>query len=132
MFSLNELKRISEKQNVIFYKPFCPFCKAAEDLMKKLKEIGIINEYKVYILDKDFDNETLKNLVLEYKWKPERHQEYPTKPQIFMNISGKAEYIGGNKEFYNSKWNLGENNSKQIKIKNLSYNTPNLKNPMRF
>jgi len=55
-----------------------------------------------------------------------------TKPQIFMNISGKAEYIGGNKEFYNSKWNLGENNSKQIKIKNLSYNTPNLKNPMRF
>ena len=135
MFTLQKMKEIAKKENVIFYKQSCPFCIAAEALMKELVKSNIILDYQVYFLDKDFDNETLKELVLdpEFGWKPDSHQNFPSKPQIFLNVEkGKTQYIGGNKEFYNCSWNLGKNNSGKIKIQNKDYQTPNKQNPKRF
>jgi glutaredoxin-related protein len=54
-------------------------------------------------------------LVSDSGWQPDGSQYVATKPQIFVD----GQYIGGNFEFYNSKWNVGEN-------------MPNLMNPLRF
>jgi len=124
MLDLQEMKSISKTENVIFYKLNCPFCKAAEELMKELAGLEIIKDYKIYILDKDFDNQTLTDLVIDSGWKPEGIQNFCAKPQIFIQ----SEYIGGNFEFYKSKWNLGQNQSGMINGKN----SPNRTNPMRF
>lgn len=132
MLNLEKIKDIVNSENIIFYKKDCPFCVASEILMKELVKMGVILDYKVYFLDEDFDNLTLKNLLSTFDWKSESHQNFPSKPQIFLNIEKTTYCIGGNKEFYNSKWNTGENNSNKIKIDNKEYLTPNLKNPMRF
>jgi glutaredoxin len=115
MFSFDQLKDISQNSWVMFSKNNCPFCTASYKLFDTLVEMGVIDSYSVYILDKDFDNETLGKLALWAGWTPDGGQSYPSKPQIFM----KGEYIGGNFEFYKSKWNLGDG-------------MPNLRNPMRF
>jgi glutaredoxin len=127
MLNLVEITEIIKTENVIFSKLSCRFCKASKDLADTLKQKEIIKSYKILTLDKDFDEDSLKTLVSEFGWKPVSYQKYPTKPQIFLNIQ-KTEYIGGNKEFYNSIWNLGLDG--KIKIKNKIYDTPNLKNPM--
>lgn len=132
MHTINELKYITSKENAIFYKPGCPFCAASEVLMKILVEKNIIPDYKVYMLDKDFDNDTLLELVLAYGWKADSHQKYPTKPQIFINSNGETDFIGGNFEFYKSKWNRGDNQSGKIKIADKLIDAPMLTNPMKF
>jgi glutaredoxin len=115
MLTLKQLQEIAKIENVIFYKPFCPFCVATQKLMEELVKAGILDKYSIYILGEDFDNETLGQLATEAGWQPDGAQAYPSKPQIFI----KGQYIGGNFEFYKSSWNVGEDQ-------------PNLRNPMRF
>ena len=113
--TLQEATVEASTKYVLFSKVGCPFCTAALVLMSKLLENKIIPGYVTYTIDREISNQTLLLLGLEYGWKADGEQPFPSKPQIFM----KGEYIGGNSDFYNSKWNLGEN-------------MPNLKNPMRF
>jgi glutaredoxin len=115
MLTLQQMQDITKVQNVIFYKPNCPFCVAAQRLLDTLVAANILNEYSVYSLGEDYDNETLAQLALSSGWEPDGVQAFPSKPQIFVQ----AEYIGGNFELYKSRWNVGEGK-------------PNLKNPMRF
>ena len=115
MLNLQQIQQIAETQNVIFYKPNCSFCIASKDLFDRLISLGVLENYQIYTLDKDFDNQTLTDLVCIYGWKPDGIQSFCSKPQIFI----KSEYIGGNFEFYKSKWNIDTS-------------FPNLKNPMRF
>jgi glutaredoxin 1 len=109
------MQEIAQSQNVIFSKIGCPFCLAANKLLEKLVEAKVLEGYQTYTLDVDYENETLGDLANLTSWKPDGGQSYPSKPQIFIN----GNYIGGNFEFYQSIWNIGEN-------------MPNLKNPMRF
>jgi glutaredoxin len=113
--TLSQIQEMANSKYVIFAKESCRFCDAAENLFEEIKKQKIISEFTVYILNKDFDSETLTQLVKNNGWEPDGGQTFPTKPQIFM----KGEYIGGNFEFYKSHWNVGEGK-------------PNLKNPMRF
>ena len=122
--TLEEMRKIAKNENVIFYKLGCPFCVAAENLFKKLVELSIIPNYNIYLLSSDFNNQDLTNLVKEYGWEPDGYQEVCTKPQIFIN----GKYIGGNRELYLSKWNLGEDNTGKIRDKD----APKMTNPMRF
>jgi glutaredoxin len=115
MLTLNQMQNIADTEYVIFFKSDCPFCIAAEKLMNALVDSKIIDKYSKYVLDQDFDNPTLTELVVNNGWQNTMNANYPSKPQIFM----KGEYIGGNAEFYKSKWNIAEN-------------MPNLTNPMRF
>ena len=108
MLALEQIKEIAKTKNVIFYKDNCPFCEASEHLMNALVNKSVINKYSIYYLNKDFDNQNLKDLALSYDWVPKPFQEFPTKPQIF--IDGK--YIGGNKEFYLSEFNEAETGPK--------------------
>ena len=116
MKTLDQLFEIIKlDKNVIFCKDFCPFCTATTSLINKLVELEQITNHRMLTLDKDFTNSQLKQIVLKYNWFPKGYQEYPTKPQIFVN----SEYIGDNMAFYKSNWNLG-------------IDKPNLKNPMFF
>jgi glutaredoxin len=115
MLTIVEMQAIAKSKNVIFYKQNCPFCTASQKLINQLLESKILDHFEVYILDKDFDNDSLGELAISIGWVPDGGQSYPSKPQIFVQ----GEYIGGNFEFYNSRWNVGQN-------------MPNLKNPMRF
>jgi glutaredoxin len=128
MKNLQELKKLVSEKNVIFYKPECPFCAASQKLLEKLQSLGLIIEFSVLYLDSDFDNQVLKELVLSYGW--ELNQEYPSKPQIFINERGKTEYIPGNDFLYKSDWNLGENSEGEIELKGQKFKAPQLKNPM--
>jgi glutaredoxin len=113
--TVEQMQEIANTKNVIFFKNGCPFCNASIVLLDELKSAGKIDEYVVYVLDKDFENDNLGQLARNNGWVADGGQDYPSKPQIFM----KGEYIGGNFEFYKSKWNVGEG-------------MPNLNNPMRF
>ena len=115
MFSLLEMQKIAENQNTLFYKPNCPFCIASQGLLDQLVNLSLLDSYKIYTLNIDFNNQALTDLTCIYGWQPDGVQSVCTKPQIFI----KGEYIGGNFEFYKSKWNV-----------DAGY--PNLKNPMRF
>lgn len=114
----------NEKEAVIFYKPGCPFCAAAEKLLNELTANGIIEGYSTIYVEDDISNPELKEIVTEFGWSPDSHQQFPTKPQIFV----RSEYVGGNSEFYKSKWNLAE----ELEIDGEKLKTPNLKNPMAF
>jgi glutaredoxin len=123
--SENKLQNlVSEHKNVLFYKEGCPFCIAAQSLFDTLVEKEILSGYNVYYLDKDFTNEELTDLVKTHGWTPGPHQEFCTKPQIFVE----EKLIGGNREFYKSKYNQGEEETGQINGKE----APKLTNPMRF
>ena len=122
--TLEEMRKLSKTENVIFYKPNCPFCVATENLFKKLLENSIITNYKVYFLGADFNNQDLTELVKEHGWEPDGYQEVCTKPQIFIN----GKYVSGNHELYLSKWNLGEQSTGKIGDKD----APKMTNPMRF
>jgi glutaredoxin len=128
MLTLDQLKDIAKNENVIFYKLGCPFCKAAEELCKELIEEGVIEEYSVYHLGEDFTNQDLTDLVKEFGWKADGYQEVCTKPQIFME----GQYVGGNREFYLSKWNLGDDQTGKIKVGDEEIEALNIPNPMRF
>jgi len=128
MLNIDQLKDIAKNENVIFYKPGCPFCKASEELFRELVEVGAIEEYSVYQLGEDFNNEELTDLVKEFGWKPDGYQEVASKPQIFIE----GQYIGGNRELYISKWNIGEGETSKIKVGDEEIDALNLPNPMRF
>ena len=115
MFTIQEMQQIINNQNVIFNKSNCPFCIASQNLFEHMINSGYLDNYKIYTLNEDFDNQTLTDLVSFYGWQPDGVQGFCSKPQIFVQ----GQYIGGNFEFYNSKWNVGEG-------------CPKLKNPMRF
>ncbi len=115
MFTLSQMQKIAQTQYVIFAKNNCPFCTASFKLLDALVSTGQIVGYVTYILDQDFDNDTLGQLSLWAGWKSDGGQNYPSKPQVFM----KGQYLGGNFEFYKSDWNNGSDK-------------PNLVNPMRF
>ena len=105
MLTLTQMKEISTTQNVIFYKPNCPFCFASRVLLDKLVANKIINEYHVYMLGEDFDDTTLTQLIEQSTtWKKSDHEQAPSKPQIFLD----GNYVGGNVDFYQSSWNVGE------------------------
>ena len=108
MFSLSEMQAIAKSQNVIFYKPGCPYCAATEELFRELKELGAIDSYEVYYVGRDFDNQTLKNLCTGFGWSDQTVSGFPTKPQIFMNTEDGTEYFAGNAAFNQSSWNLGQ------------------------
>ncbi len=128
MLTLEQMQEIAKTENVIFYKQNCPFCKASEYLFEELNKLGIVEDFSVYYLGEDFDNLTLTNLVKGFGWEPDGYQEVCTKPQIFIY----GEYIGGNREFYDSKWNIGLDNSGKIMVEGEEYHTPCIKNPMNF
>jgi glutaredoxin len=105
MLTVTQMQEISKSQNVIFYKPGCPFCFASRVLLDKLVDNKKIDTYKVYMLDSDFENETLAEFIQSCTtWRPTENEQFPAKPQIFL----KGEYVGGNIDFYQSKWNTGE------------------------
>lgn len=125
--------------NVMFFKSGCPFCEAAETLAKELVSREIISSYKVLLLDQDFSNQDLTDLVREFGWEPLYNQEFCTKPQIFIL----GQYIGGNREFYQSRWNTGDQEGMvylpQVVVDPQAPQTestakpaPKLTNPMRF
>jgi glutaredoxin len=103
MFTLPQLQTISQMENVIFYKPNCPFCFATRVLFDRLVKDKVLESYSVYIIDTDFDNPTFAEFIQTKGWSPTAASPYPSKPQIFI----KGEYIAGNADFYNSKWNKG-------------------------
>ena len=113
--TVEQMQEIADNNYVMFFKTGCPFCHAAEVLFIALKESGKIDDYKICILNKDFENMELGKLARNNGWIADGGQDCPSKPQIFM----KGDYVGGNFEFYKSAWNIGEG-------------MPNLKNPMRF
>lgn len=104
MLTSIQLQDIVKTKNVIFFKPFCPYCIAAQFLLDRLVKDQKIQSYQVIMLGNDFDNDTLLELMQTKDWKPTSRGNYPTKPQIFIE----GEYIGGNQEFYHSKWNIGQ------------------------
>ena len=112
---VEQMQEIADSNYVMFFKTGCPFCNAAQVLFEALNESGAIDDYKVLVLDRDFENAELGQLARNNGWVADGGQDYPSKPQIFM----KGEYIGGNFEFYKSTWNTGDG-------------MPNLSNPMRF
>ena len=120
------LKDLIKNQNeaVIFYKSGCPFCASSEKLLNELTANGTIEGYSTIYVENDISNPELKEIVKEYGWIPDSHQEFPSKPQIFI----RGEYVGGNSEFHKSKWNVGG----EIDINGEKIQTPNLKNPMAF
>jgi glutaredoxin len=128
MLNLEQMQEIAKTENVIFYKPNCPFCKASEYLFEEIHKLGIVEDFSVYMLGEDFDNQTLTSLVTSFGWEPDGYQEVCTKPQVFVS----GEYVGGNREFYESKWNLGLDNSGKILVDGEEYHTPSIKNPMNF
>jgi glutaredoxin len=115
MLSFTQMQEIAKTQNVAFFKSNCPFCTASQKLIEALLESKILDSFDIYTLGQDFDNETLTDLVSSSGWQPDGVQSIASKPQIFVQ----GQYVGGNFEFYKSKWNIEEN-------------MPNLKNPMRF
>jgi glutaredoxin len=115
MLSLQEMQAIADSKNVIFYKRGCPFCVATQNLFDALANQQIVSQYVIYTLGQDFDNQTLTQLVASNGWLADGQQSVASKPQIFVD----GQYIGGNFEFYKSKWNVAQD-------------MPNLKNPMRF
>jgi len=94
---------ISAKSPLAMLKPGCPFCIASKSLIKALADTGIITNFLIVTLGTDFDNETLLEVSSHFGWQSEGYKNYPSKPQVFID----GEYIGGNSEFYQSKWNVG-------------------------
>jgi glutaredoxin len=129
MLNLQDLQKLSTSDNLLLYKPGCPFCKATEELFEKLIELGIVSGFTVKYLGDDFDNETLLELVSGYGWEPKSEGQFPSKPQIFINQGGKSEHFAGNDKFYQSRWNLGDNESGEISLNGAVYKTPKLGNP---
>ncbi len=115
MLELSQINKIIKNKNVMFAKNNCPFCNASKSLFDKLVDLNCIDHYEILTLNRDIDDQTLTHLVATYGWQPDSNQHTCSKPQIFIQ----GEYIGGNFEFYNSKWNTGKD-------------FPNIKNPMRF
>ncbi len=126
MFSPEKMREIAQTENVIFYKHDCPFCIASEKLMTELVARNILDSFSMYYLDEDFDNQLLTDLVKEFGWQPGSHQQYCSKPQIFVN----GEFVGGNRELHKSKWNQGTDNSGKLEVKGEIKETPVFKNPM--
>jgi glutaredoxin len=112
---------ILNEQNVFFIKESCPFCTASLKLAEVLKEIGIFTEYRVYELKKDFQKIELEQFFDEI----DQNIKHITFPQIFIN----GLYIGTNNDFYNSIWNLG-NEEKLILIGDKKIPAPRKFNPM--
>jgi glutaredoxin len=129
MLDLQELQRLAATDNLILYKPYCPYCKATEELFEVLVQKGLIKGYTIKYLGEDFDNQTLLELVTEHGWQPSFEGQFPSKPQIFINEAGETEYFGGNDKFYDSRWNLGDGESGEIEIDGVKYPTPRLDNP---
>lgn len=109
------LEIIKIDQNVVFGKSDCPFAQASLVLIQALKDSQIINDFRMLYLDSDFTNSELKEVMGTFGWQPTGYQEFPTKPQIFIN----GKYVGDNMQFYLSDYNVGQNK-------------PNLKNPRYF
>ena len=115
MLTTQQLLDIIKTQNVIFGGNGCPFYKASVQLLDALLNSRIISQYTKLIIDQDYTREQLLEVCVQYNWQPQDGQSYPSKPQVFLD----NELIGGNFEFYKSKWNRGEL-------------MPNIYNPMRF
>ena len=128
MLTLDQMRDIAKTQNVIFYKHDCPFCAASDKLFTAMVEKGIVETYNKYYLHEDFTDELLTSLVKEFGWVGGEFQNNCTKPQVFV----RGEYVGGNFEFYKSKWNKGLDESGKLEIDGVEKETPNLNNPMRF
>jgi len=107
------IQKISANQSLAMFKPGCPYCTATKTLIEALAETGVVTDFSIFILDTDFTNETLLAVSEHFGWQPNGFQNYPSKPQVFIQ----GELIGGNLEFYKSKWNTGEG-------------MPNMPNPM--
>ena len=97
------IQKISAKEPLAMFKPGCPYCTATKSLIDVLTETGIITDFSIFTLGTDFTNETLLEVCLHFGWQSEGFQNYPSKPQVFIE----GELIGGNLEFYKSKWNVG-------------------------
>ena len=107
------IQKISAKEPLAMFKPGCPYCTATKTLIEALAETGVVTDFSIFVLDTDFTNQTLLEVSQHFGWQSEGHQIYPSKPQVFIE----GELIGGNSEFYKSKWNTGEG-------------MPNMQNPM--
>lgn len=119
------IQKILTEKNILFYKPGCPYCEASQRLMEALIESEIIQEYSVYYVHPsgDLTNDVLKETVSELGWSGSQ-RNYPTKPQVFVH----GEYVGGNDDFYNSKWNIGFQG--MIQVEGEKRETPELNNPL--
>lgn len=94
--SLPALKELIRKEeNVLFVKEGCPYCTKALARADELKRQGVIKDYLVQTLNKDFNDETLGKLVQDFGGQKHVHWGKATKPQIFMN----GEYVGDSMAF---------------------------------
>ena len=101
MYSKIQLTQLLETNpNIIFTKNNCPFCVASTKLLDYLVANKAIENYLVLTLDKDFDNETLRDFVTDFGWN-QVGWNYPTKPQTFLQ----GKFVGDNKALYNSTIN---------------------------
>ena len=96
MASLKYLKMqevIRKEENVLFVKKGCPYCTKALKHADELKRQGKIDDYEVWTLGSDFDDETLGQIVKDNGG--DTHWGKATKPQIFMD----SKYIGDSMAF---------------------------------
>ncbi|NJK71138.1 MAG: hypothetical protein HC932_02665 [Thermales bacterium] len=78
-------------------------------------------------MDIDFSLVELKNLLENYDWEPTDSSDLVSLPQIYIQ----GEYIGGNNDFYKSKYNEGDEDN-QIEVDGKLIKTPNKIKPNEF
>lgn len=120
-------KALANQENILFVKESCAFCSTTKKLASKLEETKILKPFEIFTLDIDFSLVELKNLLKNYGWKPTDSSDLVSLPQIYIQ----GEYIGGNNDFYKSKYNEGDENN-QIEVDGKLIKTPNKINPMNF
>jgi glutaredoxin len=119
------IDKISQ-ENIIFYKPDCEYCAASKDLFDRLIDDEIMDNYSIYYVhrDQDISNMDLKEVVQHFGWEAQDEDAIPSRPQIFID----GQLIGGNEDFYNSRWNLGDVDG-IITVNDQEKPAPQLKNP---
>jgi glutaredoxin len=128
---VDKIYNLKPQTGLILGKPGCPFCKATYELLEDLEKQGIIQSYETLLVKQDYDEETMREVCMKYGWQPD--QKYsPSKPQIFINDGEKVDYVGGNFEFHESRWNQGDNSDGQLVVQGKTYSTPQKSNPLPF
>lgn len=130
MLTVDQLRTLSKEHYTLFFKYGCKYSKAAMELLNKLKETGVIEDYELNILGEDYDEKSVTLLCGDYGVTPTGYNTKVSIPQIIM----KGEFIGGNDKFYGSRWNLGDEDSGTILLyddegNEISHPAPQLVNP---
>jgi len=123
----NIQKYLDEGKNILFVKESCTYCSATKKLASKLEAAGIVEPFQIFTLHEDFEQAEITDLLKNYGWEPKDTNDLVALPQVYIQ----GEYIGSNNKFYDSKYNLGDENN-QIEVGGKLIETPNKINPMNF